>query len=79
MFQFVTDTKIIPGYRKDHSGITLKLKLIDSERGRGYWKFNDTLALCRAHRGLPIGFFFAPVFRFVTVESLYLLHLLVIS
>ena len=43
MFQFVTDTKIIPGYRTDHSGITLKLKLIDSERGRGYWKFNNTL------------------------------------
>ena len=43
MFQFVTDTKIIPGYRADHSGITLKLKLIDSERGRGYWKLNNTL------------------------------------
>ena len=43
MFKFVTDTKIIPGYRTDHSGITLKLKLIDSERGRGYWKFNNTL------------------------------------
>ena len=43
MFQFVTDTQIIPGYRTDHSGITLKLKLIDSERGRGYWKFNNTL------------------------------------
>ena len=43
MFQFVTDTKIIPGYRTDHSGITLKLKLIDSKRGRGYWKLNNTL------------------------------------
>ena len=43
MFQFVTNTKIIPGYRTDHSGITLKLKLIDSERVRGYWKFNNTL------------------------------------
>ena len=43
MLQFVTDTKIIPGYRTDHSGITLKLKLIDSEKGRGYWKFNNTL------------------------------------
>ena len=43
MFQFVTDTKISPGYRADHSGITLKLKLIDSERGRGYWKLNNTL------------------------------------
>ena len=43
MFQFVTDTKIMPDYRTDHSGITLKLKLLDSERGRGNWKFNNTL------------------------------------
>ena len=43
MFQFVTDTKIIPGYGTDHSRITLKFKLIDSERGRGCWKFNNTL------------------------------------
>ena len=43
MFQFVTDAKIIPGYRTDHSGIALKLKLIDRERGRGYGKFNNTL------------------------------------
>ena len=43
MFQFVTDTKIMPGYRTDHSRITLKLKLLGSERGRGDWKFNNTL------------------------------------
>ena len=35
--------EFIPGYRTDHSGITLKLKLIDSLRGRAYWKFNNTL------------------------------------
>ena len=43
MFQFVTDTKIIPGYGTDHLGITLKFKLIDSEGGRACWKFNNTL------------------------------------
>ena len=41
--QYVVDAEIIPGYRTDHSGITLKLKLLESERGKGYWKFNNTL------------------------------------
>ena len=35
MSQYVVDAEIIPGYRTDHSGITLKLKLLESERGRG--------------------------------------------
>ena len=43
MSQYVIDAEIIPGYRTDHSGITLKLKLLESERGKGYWKFNNTL------------------------------------
>ena len=34
MSQYVIDAEIIPGYRTDHSGITL---------GKGYWKFNNTL------------------------------------
>ena len=42
-FSFVTHSDIVPGYRTDHSGIILKLKLQESERGRGYWKFNNTL------------------------------------
>ena len=42
-FQFVTDTDIVSGYRTDHSGIILKLKLSENERGKGYWKFNNTL------------------------------------
>ena len=33
MSQYVIDAEIIPGYRTDHSGITLKLKLVESERG----------------------------------------------
>ena len=43
IFSFVTDSDIVPGYRTDHSGIILKLKLQDLERGRSYWKFNNTL------------------------------------
>ena len=36
VYQLVTDAKIIPGYRTNHSGITLTLKLLHSERGRGH-------------------------------------------
>lgn len=43
MFQYITHADIIPGYRTDHSAITLKLKLNDGERGKGYWKFNNSL------------------------------------
>ena len=43
LFQFVTDTDIVSGYRTDHLGIILKLKLLENERGKGYWKFNNTL------------------------------------
>ena len=42
-FSLKTDAKIITGYRTDHSSITLKLKLQESVRGRGYWKFNNLL------------------------------------
>ena len=43
IFSFVTDSDIVPGNRTDHSGIILKLKLQELERGRSYWKFNNTL------------------------------------
>ena len=45
IFQFVTNADIIPGDSTDHSAIILKLKLHESERGRGkgYWKFNNSL------------------------------------
>ena len=42
-FQYVTNTDIIPGYRTDHSAIILKLKFQNNERGKGYWKFNNSL------------------------------------
>ena len=43
LFSFIEDSDIVPGYRTDHSGITIKLKLQENERGKGYWKFNNTL------------------------------------
>lgn len=42
-YHYITDTNIIPGYRLDHSAIVHKLKIQNNERGRGYWKFNNSL------------------------------------
>ena len=36
IFSFETDSDSVPGYRTDHSGIILKLKLQELERGRSY-------------------------------------------
>ena len=41
--KYVMDTDINPGYRTDRSSILLKLKFINNERGRGYWKSNNSL------------------------------------
>ena len=43
-FLYADATSITPGYRTDHSGITLDLVFnYNNERGRGYWKFNNSL------------------------------------
>ena len=42
-FQYCYDCKVVPGYRTDHSGIILKLKLNQNAKGRSYWKFNNSL------------------------------------
>ena len=34
---------INPGYRTDHSSVNLKLSFRKFERGRGFWKFNNSL------------------------------------
>ena len=39
----------------------------------------DALAVCRAHRGLPVGFLLLRYSVLFTVESLSLLYILVIS
>lgn len=43
VFQYVTDSDIISGYRTDHSAIILRLKFPENNRGKGYWKFNNSL------------------------------------
>ena len=34
---------IVPGYKSDHSCITLNLQVNEETRGRGFWKFNSEL------------------------------------
>ena len=34
---------MVSGYRTDHSGTILKLKFNNNKRGKGYWKFNNSL------------------------------------
>ena len=34
---------ILPGYRTDHSMVTLDIRLLTFNRGRGFWKFNNSL------------------------------------
>ena len=38
-----TSCQIIPGYRSDHSRVSLRLNLSDQKRGKGLWKFNCSL------------------------------------
>ena len=33
----------MPGYRTDHSGVILKLDFFEQSRGKGFWKFNNSL------------------------------------
>ena len=39
----VTDVQINPGYRTDHSMVTLTMKREDFKRDRPFWKFNNSL------------------------------------
>ena len=42
-FEIANDCNTLSGYRTDHSAITLQLKLNKNQRGRSYWKFNNSL------------------------------------
>ena len=42
-FLYTFATNIISDYRADHRGVTLELTLNENERGRMYWKFNNSL------------------------------------
>ena len=40
---WMNNVQIKPGYRTDHSSVELELKLSDFERGKGFWKMNNSL------------------------------------
>jgi hypothetical protein len=40
---YVKNTDIIPGFRSDHSCTTITILLNEPLRGKGYWKFNNSL------------------------------------
>ena len=41
----VTDCKILPGYKTDHSAVALNINLIKLNRGPGYFKINNSFLL----------------------------------
>lgn len=43
MMTLVDNCDIRPGYKTDHSMVTLNLKFSDFTRGRGFWRFNNSL------------------------------------
>jgi len=43
LFTDVVDTKILPGYRTDHSMILITLEFGKFKKGVSYWKFNNSL------------------------------------
>ena len=42
-FAHLDDCQIVSGYRSDHSGVVLKLDFFEQARGKGFWKFNNSL------------------------------------
>ena len=43
LFMEVTDTKILPGYKTDHSLIYIEFKFGKFTPGKSVWKFNNSL------------------------------------
>ena len=43
LFMEVTNTKILPGFRTDHSQILLQFDFGKFVKGKSYWKFNNSL------------------------------------
>jgi len=43
LLNFVKNTNILPGYRTDHSLVSINFCFSDLDRGKGYWKFNNSL------------------------------------
>ena len=40
---FVCGTDILPGYKSDHSAVSLNLDFKENQRGPGFWKLNCSL------------------------------------
>ena len=43
LMTFVRNVNILPGYRTDHSYIELELQLSTFKKGKGFWRFNNSL------------------------------------
>ena len=43
IFMDVISAKILPGYRTDHSQIALEFDIGKFEKGKSYWKFNNSM------------------------------------
>ena len=43
LMTMVERVDIIPGYRTDHAIIKLELRVTEMERGKGVWRFNNSL------------------------------------
>ena len=43
LLEVIKGETILPGYRSDHSIITINRCFDKNERGRGFWKFNNSL------------------------------------
>ncbi|KAK3107474.1 hypothetical protein FSP39_015361 [Pinctada imbricata] len=43
LLSLIENTEIKPGYRTDHSIINLNIKFSNFKRGKGFWRFNNTL------------------------------------
>ena len=41
--QFITEVKIVPGFKSDHSFLKMSFSWNSFNRGSGYWKFNTSL------------------------------------
>ncbi len=43
LMSYMENTKILPGYKTDHSMVLIEIRLNNFVRGRGFWRFNNSL------------------------------------
>ena len=51
LIPYVSGDDILPGYRTDHSMVTLKIDVQKHTRGRGFFKINNSLLQCEEYPG----------------------------